>query len=211
VERNCKCGVRGRGGAQLQLATPPCCSCSDTQTQNGTTRLQRGVITHRGPANYWPNNQQKNDGPPPTHLLYLPPAYRPNSKGLILSVFKFWAFLGKGSSKSPQKHFTRSPCGKSFTINSTKISLSAFPLFSVYRVFLGALSDRSSKTLPPKKRPKIRNRFFLDFFGRKHVFGRREFENTIRYNKYLALSPFRPLAYLPTTRVPDFYLLCGPL
>ena len=58
----------------------------------------------------------------------------------LFFLVRFWAFLGKGSSKTPQKYFCKKPMSKTFSEKilrkSTKISISVFPLlFLFYRVF----------------------------------------------------------------------------
>jgi hypothetical protein len=53
-----------------------------------------------------------------------------------------WAFLGKGSSKTPQKYFCKKFMSKTF---SEKIDQKIDVSFSRFRVFL---SDGSSKTRP---------------------------------------------------------------
>jgi hypothetical protein len=58
----------------------------------------------------------------------------------LLLLVRFWAFLGKGSSKTPQKYFYKKAMSKTFPEKilrqSTKFSISVFPRFVwFYRVF----------------------------------------------------------------------------
>jgi hypothetical protein len=75
---------------------------------------------------------------PPVHLLNPRPTHPP-SDFFLLAFFlvRFWAFLGKGSSKTPQKCF----CKKSMSKTFPKISILFFDVsffldfFWFYRVF----------------------------------------------------------------------------
>jgi hypothetical protein len=102
----------------------------------------------------------------------------------VICFVRFWAFLGKGSSKTTLKYFCKksmsktfpSPCRKLFPKKSTKISMSGFPrLFLFYRPFrrssAAGVQNYSKKRFAKnrverflqKNRQKIQNRCFLDF------------------------------------------------
>jgi hypothetical protein len=114
---------------------------------------------------------------------------------------RFWAFLGKGSSKTPQTHFYKKSMSKKKSKISTKISMSVFPrLFLFSRVF-GCLSamgvQNTTKSVLQKKScrkvfykkfdQKSKTDFFSIFFN--HVFGRfsmrgvKKHDNKYRKNK----------------------------
>jgi hypothetical protein len=126
---------------------------------------------------------KKNRRTPPVHLLNLRPTHPP-SELFFLDFFlaRFWAFLGKGSSKTPYKYFCKKSMSKTFPKISTKISMSVFPrLFWFHRVF-GCFSamgvqkhykKRFAKKIVSKSFYKKfdnfvlfnkKTRFFIDFF-----------------------------------------------
>jgi hypothetical protein len=51
----------------------------------------------------------------------------PTSRLFFLVFFRFWAFLGKGSSKTPQKYVHKKSMSKTFPKKSTKNLLPVFP------------------------------------------------------------------------------------
>jgi hypothetical protein len=82
---------------------------------------------------------KKNDGPPRTYAksqtyTYLPADFFPDFFGTAR------AFLGKGSSKTPQKYFCKSPCRKLFIKKSEENRCQFFLDFlgdlSRFRVYL---------------------------------------------------------------------------
>jgi hypothetical protein len=56
----------------------------------------------------------------PVNLLHLGPTYLPASFSLTFFWVRFWAFLGKRSSKTPQKKFGKKPVSKTFSKISRK-------------------------------------------------------------------------------------------
>jgi hypothetical protein len=96
----------------------------------GARLVLGGLYNHnRGAA------KKKIDGPPrPPCICYIsdPPTHHP----IFFFLVRVWAFLGKGSSKTPQKYFGKKSVSKTFSKISTKISMSVFPrLFLFYRIF----------------------------------------------------------------------------
>jgi hypothetical protein len=64
----------------------------------------------------------------------------PKNISSLFFLVRFWAFLGKGSSKTPLKYFCKKSMSKTFSEKilrkSTNFSISVFPqLFLLYRVF----------------------------------------------------------------------------
>jgi hypothetical protein len=86
---------------------------------------------------------KKNRRTPPVHLLNPRPTHPPvEFIFLRFCSVRFWTLLGKGSSKTPLKHFCKKCMSKTFFIKT--ISMSVFLDF-----FWVCLSDRSSET--PRK------------------------------------------------------------
>jgi hypothetical protein len=90
------------------------------------------------------------DGPTRVHLLNPRPTHPPSTIRLFFPLgfflLSFWAFLGKGSSKTPRKYFNQSPCRCRMSKTSSKIST----IFFDVRCF-SAMSE-SSKTLQKYKK-----------------------------------------------------------
>jgi hypothetical protein len=120
---------------------------------------------------------RNNGGPPknkptdpPVHLLHPRPNHPPSDFVFFLRfVFvleRFWAFLGKGRSKTPKniKILLQKFNVENFSQKkTTKKSMSVFPrLFFGFVAFSGVSSRREFKNTT-KNRPKIQNRFFLGF------------------------------------------------
>jgi hypothetical protein len=135
-----------------------CCQCTDWRCAKRTLGVCRyAAVTQpvwRGAA------KKKIDGPPRTFTKSQthPPTIR---LFFFLTFFlvRFWAFLGKGSSKTPQKCFyKKSKISTKFfdvSFSSTFFVLSRFPVF---------LSDGSSKTLQKTFCKKNRVEKFFQFF-----------------------------------------------
>jgi hypothetical protein len=137
---------------------------------------------------------------------------------LIFFLVRFWAFLGKGSSKTPQEGFGKKSVSKTsqnFDQNfNVSFSSTSFVL-SHFRVFF---SDGSSKTLQKtfyknrvekflqKNRPEVQNRLFLDFLY--HVFGRFSVRGVQKHDKKKYQKNksdlFCPLTHPPPTGGTDF-------
>jgi hypothetical protein len=129
------------------------------------------TIPTEGPA------KKKIDEPPRTFAKSQ--THPPTTRLFFLDIF-FSCVLGRFSVRGVQKHhkniFTKVHVERKFKI-STKISMSVFPrLFLFYRVFgcfsaIGVQKQHKkrftkkivSKSFLQKIRPKIQNRFFLDF------------------------------------------------
>jgi hypothetical protein len=71
---------------------------------------------------------------PPVHLLNPRPTHPPSD------LVRFWAFLGKGSSKTPQTYLYKKSMSKTFPKKSTNISMSVFS-----RLFFIAFSGVSQR------------------------------------------------------------------
>jgi hypothetical protein len=111
------------------------------------------------------------------HLLNPRPTHPPAGLFVLVFLVRFWAFLGKGSSKTPQKHFCKNSMSKSFPQKIDKIfDVSFSSMLLLNRVF-GCCSamgvQKHYKTNYKKRRvdqlqlqkirPKIQNRFILGF------------------------------------------------
>jgi hypothetical protein len=113
---------------------------------------------------------------PSIHLLNPSPT-RPPADFLFLGFYfivRFWAFLGKGSSKTPYKYFCKKSMSKTFSKKVDEHFDGSFS--STFFVISRFLGDRSSKTLQKsfcqnsrvekflqRNRQKIQNRVFLGF------------------------------------------------
>jgi hypothetical protein len=119
-----------------------------------------------------------------------PDVYLISSRGTNHQIFflefclvRFWAFLGKGSPKTPQKHFYKKSMShvENFSRKNRQnfryqFFLDFFCVLSRFRVFLSNGSSKHNKkrfvktivSKSKKNRQKIPNRFFLDLFY--HVF-----------------------------------------
>jgi hypothetical protein len=56
---------------------------------------------------------------------------------LAFFLVRFWAFLGKGSSKTPQKYVCEKSMSKTFSEKIKGISMSGFPRFFLFIAFSG--------------------------------------------------------------------------
>jgi hypothetical protein len=92
---------------------------------------------------------------------------------LAFFLVRFWAFLGKGSSKTPQKYFCKKSMSKTFPEKIDKnFDVSFSSAFRFYRGF-GCFSAMgvqkhykkrfARRKVFTKKSTKIRDRLFLDF------------------------------------------------
>jgi hypothetical protein len=140
------------------------------------TERPRAHVHAQSPSKKPRGRQKKIDGPGPPRTLTKSQTHPPTIR--IFFLVRFWAFLGKGSSKTPQKYFYKKSMSKTFPKISTKnFDVSFSSTFFVLSRFRAFLSDGSSKTLQKtfykknrvekflqKIRPKIQNRLFLDFF-----------------------------------------------
>jgi hypothetical protein len=129
-------------------------------------------------------SQTVSADPPPPHTTFPPPL------AFFLVRFCFWAFLGKGSSKTPHIDIdtyvlAKSPCQKKIPKNRQKFrcSMSVFPRFALfYRVFgcfsaMGVQKHYEKrfakqvvlKSFCQKFDQKSKTDFFSIFFN--HVFG----------------------------------------
>jgi hypothetical protein len=138
-----------------------------------------------------PRTFAKSQTHPPTIRLFFP---------LELFLVRFWAFLGKGSSKIPLKCFCKKSMSKTFPKKIDKdFDVSFSSTFFVLSRFRGFLSDGGLKThkktfckkhrvekFLQKIRPKIQNqnRFFLDFFN--HVVGRFSVRGVQKHDKKIS-------------------------
>jgi hypothetical protein len=147
------------------------------QTRNSTTAVVRGA---RG-------RQKKSDEPHrawiacaeyQTHPRHPSPARHPAFVFLDFCLVRFWALLGKGSSKTPFKYFCTTSMSKAFPKPKQidNVLMSVFPRFFFYRVF-GCFSVRGVQKHDKKISPK----------------------------RKLTLVLFRPLTHPPTTGVPEFF------
>jgi hypothetical protein len=161
--------------------------------------------------------KKKIDGPPRafTKSQTHPPT-PPTFFFLTFYLVRFWAFLGKGSSKTPLKYFCKKSMSKTFPkilIFFFDVSFSSiFFVLSRFRVFL---SDGSSKTLQKTFCKKIVSKSFYkkfdqksktDFFSNSfyHVFGRFSMRGVQKHDKKniekinLTLVLFRTSTHPPT-------------
>jgi hypothetical protein len=146
-------------GASEFFWPPPCCLASP-----------------RGAA------KKKIDGPPRTFAKSR--IHPPTIRLFFLDFFfrvRFWAFLGKGSSKTPLKYFGKKSMSETFSKISTKQSMSVFPrlcfVLSRFRVFFSdgkhykkrfaKKSCRKVLTKQSTKNPKptFSRFFFIMFLG----------------------------------------------
>jgi hypothetical protein len=191
------------GGVDVGSTDIPCCGLQHraalryaVQSADRASRAGRGAVCDapwgmgagarcEGPA-------KKNDGDP----VYLPnprPTHPPvDFLGrfffkLLLSAF--WALLGKGSSKTPQKYFYKSPCRKKDHKNRHKIQCQIFFLLFVRFSPMKVLEKKRVKNI--KKQSKQTKKLPKPFYHVK------------KYQK----NVFGPG---PTTGVPDFFS-AGPL
>jgi hypothetical protein len=119
---------------------------------------------------------QNKSTDPPVQLLNPRPTPPPTQIFWVFFLVCFWAFLGKGSSKTPYKYFCKKSMSKQFPKKSTKISMSVFPRLPLfYRVFgffsaMGVQKGTTKNVLQTKpcrkvcktnstKNPKTKNHF----------------------------------------------------
>jgi hypothetical protein len=120
----------------------------------------------------------------------------------LFFLVRFWAFLGKGSSKTPYKYFYKKAMSKTFSEKilrkPTKISISVFPqLFLFYRVFRCFLAmgvqkhykkrftSKLCRKVFQNNRPKKSKPTFSRFFF-NHVFGRFSVRGVQKHDKKIS-------------------------
>jgi hypothetical protein len=142
-------GLPRTAGLRLRLRTAICDINVNINQRRSLLFVLRppgnlGAGRHQHPAHQWHKPPASCEGPPskkkstapPVHLLDPRPTHPPSDFFLDFFLVRFWAFLGKGSSKTSLMFFAKSPCRKLSPNKSTKISMSVFPrLFWLYRVF----------------------------------------------------------------------------
>jgi hypothetical protein len=104
--------------------------------------------------------QKQNRRTPPVHGIFSipdPPTHQPPAKMFCLFfLVRFWAFLGKGSSKTPLKYFGKKSMSKTFPQKIEKKSMSVFSrLFFVLSRFRVFFNEWSSKTLEKKSKSRV--------------------------------------------------------
>jgi hypothetical protein len=118
----------------------------------------------------------------------------------LFFLARFWAFLGKGSSKTRQKYFYKKSMSKTFSEKilrkSTKISISFSSIFLFYRVFRCFLAmgvqkhykkrsaKKSCRKVFQKYRQKNPKLTFFDFVY--HVFGRFSVRGVQKHDKKIS-------------------------
>jgi hypothetical protein len=163
---------------------------------------------------------EKKSTDPPVHLLNPRPTHPPSD---FLFKYVFGRFSASGVPKQPQ-YFCKKSMSKLFQQKTTKFRcqffLNFFFVLSRLRVFLqwefkntkkGFETNIVSKVerFLQNIRPKIQNRFFLDFVF--HVFGCFSAREVQKHNKEnigktnLTPSLFRTLTHPPTTVVTDIF------
>jgi hypothetical protein len=135
---------------------------------------------------------KKSEGPakpkptdPPVHLLNPRPTHPPAGFYFLpFFLVSFWAFLGKGSSKTPAHIFTKSACRKLFPKKIDKNFHVGFPsIFLFYRVFgffeaMGVQKHYEKRFTKNRvetflqKNPQKSKTDFLSIGSFYHVFGR---------------------------------------
>jgi hypothetical protein len=154
--------------------------------------------------------QKKIYGPPRAFAKYQthPPIIR-HSFSLTFLLVRFWAFIGKGNSKTPQNFFCRKkPMSKNFPNKIDKnFDVSFSSTFFCFIAFSGVSRQKKrfaknivSKSFYKEFDKKSKTEFFSVLFY--HVFGRfsvRGLKNDKKYRKInLTSSLFRTLTHPPT-------------
>jgi hypothetical protein len=106
---------------------------------------------------------QKKSTDPPLKFAKSP-THPPTIRLFFLTFFlvRLWAFLGKGSSKTPRTYFGKTSVSKTFPKISTKISMSVFPRLPLfYRVFGCFLAMGVQKHYKKRFTKKIASKSFL--------------------------------------------------
>jgi hypothetical protein len=122
-------GLRFKMPRKPQKGThPPTCQCK---------RNPKEATTHQPvqPAGRPPEGPPFFSTDPPVHLLYPRPTHQPTFF-LVFFIIRFWAFLGKGSSKTPRTYFCKKSMSKNFPKKIDKnFDVRFSSAFSFYRVF----------------------------------------------------------------------------
>jgi hypothetical protein len=92
----------------------------------GRPRAAAGLVVARG--------RQKKSTDPPVGTFAKSQTHPPTIRPFFVDFFlvRFWAFLGKGSSKTPLKYFSKKSMSKTFPIKTKKISKCVFLDFDLF-------------------------------------------------------------------------------
>jgi hypothetical protein len=210
------------------LCTLATCRCAHSRP--GPRKSVELPLYHSCCASTHPSRgRKKKSTNPPVHLLNLRPTHPPPDFFFLDIFFKvhFWAFLGKGSSKTPQKYFYKRSMSKKIQKFRQKFRCQFFLDFFCFIAFSDVFQrwefknttknvtkKSCRKFLYKKSDKKSKTDFFLIFFY--HVFGRFSMRGVQKHDKKYRKNKSDPSPFSysdPPTHHggPRFFLVAGPL